>query len=97
MGTLLVVREAAGFLSGAFGYEGPAGARAFSDMSKLAKQVRQGEADVELLKATVKVAGVLLHLPVGQAVKTAEGIAALAEGETTNPGVLIAGPGPKRR
>ena len=95
MGTVLLLREGGSFLGGTFGYEGPAGARAFADLGKFTKQAMQGELDKAFWKALASVAGTLLHLPTGQAAKTADGIAALAEGETTNPLAVVAG-GPRK-
>ena len=95
MGTVLLLREGGSFLGGTFGYEGPAGARAFGDLGKFTTQALQGELDEAFWKALASVSGTLLHLPTGQAAKTADGIAALAEGETTNPLVLVAG-GPRK-
>ena len=95
MGTVLLLREGGSFLGGTFGYEGPAGARAFADLGKFTTQALQGELDEAFWKALASVSGTLLHLPTGQAAKTADGIAALAEGETTNPLAVVAG-GPRK-
>ena len=90
-GSMLGVREISGAIQGSYGYEGPAGARAFSAFSRLAQQVRQGEVDVAAWKALNDTAGILLHYPAGQVRRTLEGMAALAEGKTANPIALVTG------
>jgi hypothetical protein len=90
-GTMLGLREVSGALTGAFGYEGPAGARAFASLARLGQQARQGEADAAFWRALNDVGGVLLHYPAGQVKRTIEGIAALAEGKTQNPGAVMTG------
>ena len=94
MGTMLLLRDVGSLVAGDYGWEGPAGARAFADMSKFARQAKQFELDEAFWEALAKAAGVLLHWPTGQAAKSADGIAALAEGETTNP-LAIVGGGPR--
>ncbi len=73
-------------------YGGPAGVRLFQEIDKLGKQVGQGEMDGALLKSANNVAGIIFHYPSGQINRTAEGVAALAEGKTANPAALIVGP-----
>lgn len=108
MGTMLGVREVAGLAAGAFGYQGPAGARAFASVGRLGTQTAQilkAETDEEreeafdeaFWKSLNEVAGVLFHYPASQVGKTVSGAAALAEGETSNPGALIAGASPTRK
>lgn len=91
MGTLLGVRELSGAVQGYFGYEGPAGARAFATAARLVKQVEQGEADAAFWRALNDLAGIIFHYPSGQTRRTIEGAAALAEGTTSNPGAVIVG------
>lgn len=73
------------------GYSGPAGLRAFSEITKLGQQVGQGEPDMALLKATINTGGLLLHFPGGQVARTVEGAVAVAEGKAT-PLALLFGP-----
>jgi len=91
MGTILGVRELSGTVQGYFGYEGPAGARAFATAARLLKQVEQGEADAAFWRALNDLAGILFHYPSGQTRRTIEGVAALAEGTTSNPGAVVVG------
>lgn len=90
-GLTLGFRELGGIVQGFRGYEGPAGARFFSDMGKLASQVAQGDADEAAIKATNKVAGILFHYPALQVERTVSGFKALADGKTSNPGALLFG------
>ncbi len=92
LGTMVLAREAAGTVQGYYGYEGPAGARGFSALSRLGKQVSQGELDAAALSALNDSLGILFHYPSGQVKRTMQGIAALIEGKTNNPGVLVTGP-----
>ncbi len=91
-GTMLGLREVSGALAGSFGYEGPAGARAFASLARLGQQTRQGEADAAFWRSLNDVAGVILHYPAGQAKRTIEGVAAWAEGRTSNPAAVLTGP-----
>jgi hypothetical protein len=90
-GTMLGAREVSATIQGYYGYSGPAGARFFASLSRLGQQVQQGEADAALRRATVDVAGTLLHLPAGQVNRTLDGAAALAEGKTDNPLAIVTG------
>jgi hypothetical protein len=97
MGTVLLVREAAGTVAGYLGYEGPAGARAFAAASRLARQVAQGESDAAFWRALNETAGIVLHYPAQQVRRTVEGLTALLEGRTRNPLALVMGePGEAR-
>jgi hypothetical protein len=94
-GTMVLTREIGGGIAAAldgFNYNGPAALRLFGEMSKLAKQVDQGEVDAAALKAANNVAGILLHYPSGQVQRTVEGMVALSEGETENPASVLFGP-----
>jgi hypothetical protein len=51
-GIMIGFRELGSAIQGFTGYEGPAGARFFSSVSKLYKQVEQGEADAAFWRAT---------------------------------------------
>lgn len=91
-GTMIGVREIAGVVSGFGDYQGPAGARFFSESAKLATQIGQGEVDAAAAKAAVNTAGVLFQFPAGQIYKSGAGVLGLATGEESNPYVLITGP-----
>lgn len=94
-GTMVGLRETAGALQTAAGlpgdYQGPASVRIFAELAKLGKQVNQGQVDEAALKAAANVGGILFHLPSGQVTATLDGVAAMAEGKTKNPGALIVG------
>jgi GNAT superfamily N-acetyltransferase len=91
MGTMVITRELSGVVGGGYGYEGPAGARAFSSASRLVQQVEQGEPDAAFWRSLNDTAGAVFHYPAGQTKRTIEGFAALVEGKTSNPFALIAG------
>jgi len=94
-GTVVGLREVAGGVRVALDlpgdYTGPASLRFFSELTKLGKQASQGEVDEPFIKALVNTGGVLFHLPTGQLTRTADGIVALTDGRTNNPGVLVVG------
>ncbi|MFO0467346.1 MAG: hypothetical protein ACK5ZS_00135 [bacterium] len=92
VGVLVGLREIGSAMAGFGGYEGPAGARFFSSLTKLAKQVEQGDVDGAFLRYLNEAAGILLHYPAGQVRRAIEGAAALWEGDTANPAVLLVGP-----
>lgn len=77
--------------AGVRGYSGPAGARFFETVYRLAAQVKQGEADEAALKAANQVLGVLFRYPALQVERTTDGIVALWEGRTRNPFALLVG------
>jgi hypothetical protein len=91
-GTMMGFREVASGLQSVYGYEGPAGAALFPRATRMLKQIEQGEMDAALWRSVIDTAGILFHFPTGQTKRTLEGIAALIEGRTTNPGALIYGP-----
>lgn len=91
-GTMVGLREISGTIQGYYGYEGPAGARAFSEIGNFMAQAQQGELDTAFWKALNNTAGIMLHYPAGQVQRTAEGILAMSEGETSNPFSLLIGP-----
>jgi len=95
MGMVVGLREFSGVVSGFMGYEGPAGARFFSDVAKFAKQIEQGEADEAFFRAANATAGVLFHYPALQLERTVRGILELYEGNTENPLAPLVGPPPK--
>ena len=97
LGTVVGLREVGGAMQALTGlpgydYQGPASLRLFSSLSKLSKQLSQGEVDAALLKAANEVGGILFHYPAGQINATIEGLVALSEGKTQNPGALVVGP-----
>ncbi|SDH22751.1 hypothetical protein [Propionivibrio dicarboxylicus] len=73
-------------------YGGAAGLRLFQEIDKLGTQISQGDADMALFKAANNVGGIIFHYPSGQINRTADGIAAMAEGKTENPMALVVGP-----
>ena len=81
LGTVVGLREIQAMFS-PYGYSGPAGARAISEISNLGKQAAQGELDEALLRSANKAGGILFHYPAGQIDATVRGLAALASGET---------------
>jgi hypothetical protein len=72
-------------------YQGPAGLRMLGDITKLAKQGAQGEADDGLRKAIVNMAGDLLRLPSAQINRSWNGIQALRDGKTQKPAAVVFG------
>lgn len=95
MNGVVLVRELSALArpeSGVRGYAGPAGARLMDLVFKAAGQIKQGEADEALWRAVNNLAGSVLRYPAAQAQRTAEGAAALAEGRSSNPTVLLFGP-----
>lgn len=92
MGTLPGLREFSGVVAGYGGWTGPAGARAFSNLGRFAQQAGQAEFDEAFWRTLNDSAGVVFHFPSGQSWRTIQGIIALSEGRTSNPGVLITGP-----
>lgn len=102
MASMVGVREVGAAAQKALGvqefntaYAGPAGLRFFQELDKLGQQVGQGEADKAFLRSAINVSGIVLHLPSGQANRTIDGIAALAEGKTVNPLAPLVGAPPK--
>lgn len=101
LGTMVGLREvnagaqAAAGLS-TMGYTGPAGTRIFNDLYLLGVQIHQGRLDENFWKALNNTAGILLHYPAGQLNRIGEALAQYHDGKTSNPGILIAGPKPKK-
>lgn len=92
--TMLGVRELIAFISGQFGYSGPAGTRFFADMARLGQQLQQGELDEGLVKAANQAAGVLFHYPAMQVERTVAGFEAWRAGEAGAQAVLFGPPKP---
>src|SRR3990167_2017853 len=92
MGTMLGLRELSGTVQGLYGYEGPAGARFFSESAKLIRQIEQGEIDEALWKSLNKTAGILFHYPALQMERVARGIMAYTSGDTDRPTAVLVGP-----
>jgi hypothetical protein len=80
LGGFIGAREFGSVLAGFAGYQGPAGARFYSDASKLAKELAQGELDGGLVKSLNAVGGILFHYPALQIQRTAQGIIEIKEG-----------------
>ena len=98
MGTMVGVRELTAAVQTArgvgnnMGYTGPASVRFFEDAYKLGQQINQGELDAQFWHSLNNVAGLIFHYPAGQINRTWDGMAALYDGKTKNPGVLLTGP-----
>jgi len=103
MNTMAWVREGGAAISaGLFGdvgdvrgYEGPAGTRMFSLLTRAIVQVKQGEMDEAAIKAVANFVGTILHVPAVQIERSARGVAAMLEEQSANPTPLIFGP-PKK-
>jgi Large polyvalent protein associated domain 22/Large polyvalent protein-associated domain 3 len=98
MGLMIGLREATGtvqYLTGTkmfdTAYGGPAGLRFFQELDKLGKQIGQGELDRALARSLINVGGIALHLPSAQINRTVDGVIAISEGETQNPGAILFG------
>lgn len=102
LGSMVLLREltpalqAAEGVGNGMGYSGPASTRFFQDFYQLGEQIKQGELDANFWKALNNVAGVLFHYPAGQINRTAQGLYEMMQGHTSNPGVLLVGPPPKK-
>ena len=85
-GLFVMVREVAPVITGnKRGYSGPAGLTAFSDLTGLAAQAEQLEADDALRKQLITFVGDVTGLPAVQINRTITGTTALVEGKTDNP------------
>jgi hypothetical protein len=82
---------ATGETTGARGYEGPAALRPITAGYRFMQQVAQGEIDQAAIRATTQLAGVLTRFPAAAVQKVLDGYAALEEGRTQNPAVLLSG------
>lgn len=98
LGLMVGVREVTGAAQAATGtaqfgadYSGPAGVRMLADLAKLGKQLHQGELDDGLRKAIINTSGELLRMPAAQVNRTINGIEALHDGKTQNPGAVLTG------
>ena len=74
-----------------FGYSGPGGVRKVTDALRLVQQINQGELDEGLVKALLSVIGEWAGLPMVPVNRAISGKAALDNGKTDNPLVLILG------
>ncbi len=95
LGTMVGLRELGAAARGFHGYEGPAGARFFAEFGGLVKQISQGEIDAGFWKDLNDTSGILFHYPSGQVNRFVNGFAALQDGDTANPAVILTGP-PKK-
>ena len=97
MGLFVGVRELSAAAKKAVGlpgwssYDGPAGLRALSDITRLGVEVGQGEADEGLGKAILSTTGTVFGLPSAQIAKFVDGVQAIEAGETANPMALLTG------
>jgi hypothetical protein len=96
LGLMVGTREFSGLASGYYGYEGPAGAGAFSEIGKVVQQASQGKLDEGLIKSLNDAAGIVFHYPAGQLRTSVEGVLAIAEGKTKNPMAIVTG-APKKK
>lgn len=94
LGMMIGMRELGAAFTGNAGYSGPAGARAFAELNRFAKQVSQGEADEALARSANQAGGILLHYPASQLDRTVRGSVAAAKGET-GPQAVLMGPPPQ--
>jgi len=97
LGTLVGPRELSGIASGFTDYEGPAGTRFFSAISKLSVQVGQGEVDAASIRALNAAGGIVFHYPAISFQRIVEGALAISAGETQNPVRLLTGPTREQR
>lgn len=81
LGSLIGVRELSAAAQGFAGYSGPAGARFYSEASKLLTQALQGELDEPLLRSLNSAAGILFHYPAGALDRLVRGTRAAWEGD----------------
>lgn len=91
LGTVVGLRDLGGALKG-YDYSGPAGIRAFKDISALVEQVGQGEGDPAFWRALNNTAGDILHYPAGQVDRTARGIKAVIDDHAPLSAVLFGPP-----
>jgi hypothetical protein len=96
LGQFVFVRELSAFVQGFHGYEGPAGARVFSEAGKVMQQAGQGELDAAFFRALNGLSGVLFHYPAGQVERSSRETKALIDGRSVNPLAPIFGPPPNR-
>ncbi|MEX2125493.1 MAG: hypothetical protein WD795_16490 [Woeseia sp.] len=75
-----------------YSYGGPSGGSFFAELNRLVTQTEQGEADEGLLRSANKVAGIALHYPAAQVQRTAEGVAALMDGDAPLSAILFGPP-----
>jgi len=95
LGTMVLTRELSGAFQG-YQYSGPAVTKPIMDTTKLISQVRQGEIDKGLGKASLDTMGGIFGLPTGQLWATGTGIADLLDNPRLDPRPVIFGPPAKR-
>ena len=94
-GLMVGLREIGAVLNPESSYQGPAGARVFSEINKFGKQVQQGEVDEALVRSANQLGGILFHYPAGQVDRTARGLQVMSQGEA-GPMAPVVGPPPKQ-
>ena len=94
VGTMLGTRELTSAVLGFHGYEGPAGTRLFSEITRLVQQTSQGEADLSFWRSLNKSGGILFHYPAVQLERTFLGLKGVLEGEDPIYAILF---GPQRK
>lgn len=97
LGTMVGFRELQGMVHGASDYAGSAGTQFINLVYRLGAQIEQGKLDEGLIKALNAVGGTLLRYPTLQAERIVDGLAALDEGRSKNPAVIIFGAPPKKK
>jgi hypothetical protein len=85
------VRDIAAATSGDTRAAAPAGIM-LNRFVKFGQQAQQGEVDEAFFKAANQLGGVLFHYPAAQVQRTASGVQALANGDTSNPAAALLGP-----
>lgn len=95
LGTMIGFREAGGIFDD-FGYRGPAVTKPIGDAYRLAGQIKQGDIDEGMVRATLDVIGSGLGLPSGQAWATGKGLYEWLEDPSPDIRPIIFGPPPKR-
>lgn len=99
LGTIPVLREFSASVLEGRDFKGPTGSRGLEAIGDLFKRLHDEVADPErehhVDRAAINAAGVILHLPTGQIVRTVDGAMYMAE-NGGNPGMLIGGPPPRR-
>ena len=62
-----------------------------TEVGKTAQQAAQGDVDAALLRSLNMSSGILFHYPAGQVQHTVDGVAALFDGDSSNPLLALFG------